>query len=199
MKAGELLVGTVARITYDKDFPTFFEVARRVTALNPNARFVIVGDGYGDELSAARLEVQRLGLTDRLHFTGHRTDLKDVYASFDLFLMTSRTEGMPNTLIEAMALELPVVSTAVGGVPELVVDGKTGILCPRCDVQGLAESICHLLADKSLRQEFARSGRLRVEQLFDFTARVRAMEAAYAWFAGELATPPSVLFEGIGT
>ncbi len=195
LKQGEMLVGTVARITYDKDLPTFYEVARRVTERFPFVRFVIVGDGYGEELPEARAEVERLGLGDRIHFTGHRSDLKNVYASLDVFLITSRTEGMPNSVLEAMALELPVVSTNIGGVPELVVEGETGILCPPGDAGALAEAVGRLLADEKLRGEFARASRRRVEERFDFTARVRAMEDVYGWFAGKMTALPAVLVE----
>jgi glycosyltransferase involved in cell wall biosynthesis len=178
-----MLVGTVARITYDKDLPTFYEVARRVNARCPHVRFAIVGDGYGNELEDATADVRRLGLNGKVHLTGHRNDLKDVYASFDLFLMTSRTEGMPNAVLEAMALGLPVVSTRVGGVPELVVDTETGILCPPGDAASLADAVCRLLEDEKLREQFAEAARRRIEEKFDFAARVRTMEEIYTSFA----------------
>ena len=189
----QLLIGTVARITYDKDLPTFFRVARQVVERHPEARFVIVGDGYGDELAQARAEVAAMGLDDVIFFTGHRTDLKEVYASFDLFLMTSRTEGMPNTLLEAMALELPAVSTDVGGIPELAADGGTAILAGVGDVSALAAGVCQLVADPELRCRFAASARHRIEQRFDFAARVRAMEDIYCWFADQSAERPLAL------
>jgi glycosyltransferase involved in cell wall biosynthesis len=184
LRPEQRLVGTVARMTYDKDLPTFYETARLVAAHHPDARFVIVGDGYGDELAQARAEVQRLGLADLVLFTGHRTDLGDIYASLDLFLMTSRTEGMPNTVLEAMALDLPIISTAVGGVPELVADGRCGLLCPPGDAAALAAAVGRLLADDDLRRQFAVASRRRIEEHFDFAARVRTMEDIYAWSAG---------------
>jgi glycosyltransferase involved in cell wall biosynthesis/serine acetyltransferase len=192
---GGILVGTVARITYDKDLPTFYKVVERVTQRFPSVRFVIVGDGYGNELAEARAEVERMGLGNRIHLTGHRSDLKNVYCSLDLFLMTSRTEGMPNTVLEAMALELPVVSTNIGGVPELVIDGETGFLCPPGDAAALAEAVCRLLSDDELRRKFAQVARQRVEERFEFLTRVRTMEEIYAWFAGTTTRPPAVLAE----
>ena len=179
-----LLVGTVARITYDKDLTTFYEVARRVSMEEPKAKFVIVGDGYGDELEQAKNDVVNLGLENTVIFTGHRTDLKDIYASFDLFLMTSRTEGLPNTVLEAMALEVPVVSTAVGGVPELVLPGKNGLLCPVGDVEALTNAVCSLLRQPQQRLEMARKSRKRVEDTFSFSQRVHLLEDMYRYFSG---------------
>ncbi|GFO66558.1 glycosyl transferase family 1 [Geomonas limicola] len=180
----ELVVGTVARITYEKDFPTFFRVVRLVVDREPRVRFVIVGDGYGDELELARAEACRLGLAGVVHFAGHRNDLRDVYASLDVFLMTSLTEGMPNTLLEAMALGVPSVSTAVGGIPELLVHGEGGFLAPVGDAEALAGHVLRLVCDAGLRAECGRRCRERVEARFSFGRRVRQMERYYRWFAG---------------
>lgn len=181
---GGLLVGTVARITPEKDLATFYKVAALVAREFPGTRFAIVGDGYGDDLSAARREVARLGLDDTIHFTGHRTDLPDIYASFDVFLMTSVTEGMPNTLLEAMALAVPCVATAVGGVPELLQHGRGGFLAPAGAAGELARQVLTLLNSPELRTEFGAASRARIEDKFTFDRRVRLMEEYYAWFAG---------------
>ncbi len=180
----EFLVGTVARITYDKDFPTFYRVARDVVKLMPNVRFVVVGDGYGNELEEAKKKVVSLGLENIIFFTGHRTDLKDIYSSFDLFLMTSLTEGLPNTVLEAMVLEVPVVATAVGGVPELVITGQNGLLCPVGDVEALTNAVCRLLQNPQLRSGMARKSRKRIEEKFNFCKRVRLLEDIYLYFLG---------------
>lgn len=189
LEENDLLVGTVARITYDKDFPTFFEVARRVTKQMPNVKFVIVGDGYGDELEQAKMDVAALDLEHTVYFTGHRTDLRDIYSSFNLFLMTSLTEGLPNTALEAMAMEVPVVSTAVGGVPELVVEHENGLLCPVGDAEALAASVSSLLQQPQLRQEMARKSRKRIEDKFNFSKRVRLLEDFYLYLGGKGVCP----------
>lgn len=186
---GCLLVGTVARITYDKDLPTFYRVAEEVAARVPNVTFVVVGDGYGDELRRAREEVAGRGLDHVIRFTGHRNDLLDVYVSFDVFLMTSLTEGMPNTLLEAMALGVPSVSTAVGGVPELLEHGLGGFLAPVGDAQGLAAHVVDMLLDPGLREKCGQACRERIEDHFSFSRRVRLMEEYYAWFAGTAPRP----------
>ncbi|GAW65964.1 glycosyl transferase family 1 [Geoanaerobacter pelophilus] len=194
---GGLLVGTVARITPEKDLDTFYEVARRVSQELPGVRFVIVGDGYGDELDRARREVARLGLEEVVHFTGHRNDLRDVYVSLDVFLMTSVTEGLPNTLLEAMALGIPSVSTSVGGIPELLYDGEGGYLAPAGDAQELARRVLELLQSAKLRERCARECRERIEGHFSFARRVRLMEDYYHWFAGsgELPDPAAAMGE----
>ena len=175
----QLLVGTVARITYDKDLTTFFEVAARVVTQFPGTVFVIVGDGYGDELKDARIQIEKKGLKDVVKLTGHRSDLLNIYKSFDLFLMTSMTEGMPNTILEAMSLELPVVSTNVGGVPELIKENQCGLLASVGDVDALANAVCFLLKDGDRRRCFGRVARRIVEEKFNFSRRVYSLEEFY--------------------
>lgn len=183
------LVGTVARITYDKDLPTFYRVAQKVAERVPDVTFVVVGDGFGNELERAREEVARSGLDTLIRFTGHRNDLKDIYTSFDVFLMTSLTEGLPNTLLEAMSMSVPSVSTAVGGVPELLESGKCGFLAPVGDADALAGHVIALLKKPILRETYGAAGRKRVEGNFSFDRRVRLMEDYYSWFAGAHSLP----------
>lgn len=183
MAPGCFLVGTVARITYDKDLPTLYRVAQEVIKRNLKVRFVIVGDGYGDELAQAKKEVARLGLEQVVSFTGHRTDLRDLYVSFDLFLMTSLTEGLPNALLEAMAMGVPVVSTSVGGIPEVLEDGNGGFLSHVGDAAGLAGHVLRLFDDPELLRRFGIACRKRIEEKFSFEHRVRKMEEYYGFFS----------------
>ncbi len=184
VRPDEYLVGTVARITSEKDLPTFYRVVEAVATHMPNVRFAIVGDGYGDELTKAREEVARRNLSHLITFTGHRTDLPDIYASFDIFLMTSITEGMPNTLLEAMAMGIPSVSTAVGGIPELLNHDCGGFLTPAGDAPGLAGHVLNLLSDPQLRNACGEACRQQVNTHFSFSRRVQRMEEYYACFAG---------------
>ena len=197
---GSFLVGTVARITPEKDLTTFFRVAEEVATQIPDVTFVIVGDGYGNELAKARDEIRGRGLDRLIRFTGHRNDLLNVYASFDVFLMTSMTEGMPNTLLEAMALGVPSVSTAVGGIPELLTHGNGGFLAPAGDVEGLARYVVNLLRDPQLRQRCGAACRDRIVERFSFSRRVRLMEDYYAWFAGRASLPEEAIpaTDGVG-
>lgn len=178
-----LIVGTVARIAQKhKDLPSFYKVAAGIHKNQSNVRFVIVGDGHGRLLDDAKKIVTDLGLKDVIHFTGHRTDLLDIYRSFDLFLMTSRTEGLPNTVLEAMAMEVPVVSTLVAGVPELIKNQETGLLCPIGDIKALTDSVLRLLNDEKLRIQFANKARQIIECKFSFKERVLSMEQYYKDF-----------------
>jgi len=182
LHGNESLVGTVARIDPQKDFQTFFKVVQRVTTRIPNTKFVIVGDGKDQELADLKKDAKELGLGEMVFFLGHRNDIFNIYASLDLFLMTSIMEGLPNTVLEAMAMEIPVVSTAVSGVPELVVDRKTGYLCDVGDFESLADRVITLLSNKELREQYGYNGRKRVEECFAFKDRVRKLEGLYEFF-----------------
>jgi len=183
LREEQMMVGTVARIAMQKDLPTFYEVAARVARQRPGTVFVIVGDGYGNELDEARTQIEARGLTNVVRLTGHRTDLLNIYSSFDLFLMTSVAEGMPNTVLEAMALELPVVSTRVSGVPELIEEGRSGLLAPMGDADALATAVLSLLDDNQRRRQFGQAARARAEEKFDFAKRVATLETYYRRFA----------------
>lgn len=179
----EFLVGTVARIAQQhKDLPTFYKVAAEISRKMPQVKFVIVGDGHGEEMEKAKRYIADIGLEYKLFFTGHRTDLIDIYRSFDIFLMTSLTEGLPNTVLEAMALQVPVVSTVVAGVPELIKHGETGLLSQIRDVKSLSDQVVKLLSQPELRKQFAQKARKRIEDNFSFSNRVRKMEAYYEYF-----------------
>jgi glycosyltransferase involved in cell wall biosynthesis len=193
---GNYLIGTVARITYDKDLPTFFRVVEEVHKQINNVTFVIVGDGYGDELQKARKDVSSRGLDHLVRFTGHRQDLREVYASFDLFLMTSRSEGMPNTLLESMALGVPPISTTAGGIPEIIQNGITGFLSPVGNAQELAAHVVRLIADPTLRARLGTACQEHVHEHFSFSERVRKMEEYYAWFSGHGPIPDAAMHQG---
>jgi len=175
-----LLVGTVARLAPEKDIATFLRVAQKVRASMPAARFVVVGDGPGNELARSREMSDTMGMGDFVYFTGHRNDLLDVYSSLDVFLMTSVYENMPNTILEAMAMETPIVSTSVGGVPEMLEDGRHGLLCPIRDVNCLAQAVSTLLENRALGLRLSKAARERAEEVFSFTARLHKMERLYA-------------------
>jgi len=179
----QMLVGTVARIAMQKDLPTFYEVAARVVKQRPGTVFVIVGDGYGNALDEALAQIEARGLTEVVRLTGHRTDLLNIYSSFDLFLMTSVAEGMPNTVLEAMAIELPIVSTRVSGVPELIEEGQCGLIAPMRDADALATAVLSLLDDSRRRRQFGQAARACVEEKFDFAKRVASLETYYQRFA----------------
>jgi glycosyltransferase involved in cell wall biosynthesis len=164
----------VARLDPIKDHVTALAVAARVRQVRPDFRLLVVGDGP----LRADLEcrVQAMNLTGTVQLVGLRTDVPRLLAAADLFLLTSLSEGIPVTLIEAMGACLPVVATRVGGVPEVVADGQTGRLAPASDPDALAAAVLELLADGSLRQRLGAAGHARALSLFS----QQAMHAAYA-------------------
>lgn len=172
------LVAAIGRLSSEKDLSTFLRVASRVTEQAPGAHFIIVGEGpERDELERM---ADRLGLRGRVTFLGQRHDILNVYNSLDLFVLTSVREGLPNVILEAMAMEVPVVATNVGGVGELIRDGVTGRLFQPGDVEGIAGAVVTLLHDRSLATRMAAAARRTVCSGFSFDERVRKMERIYS-------------------
>jgi glycosyltransferase involved in cell wall biosynthesis len=170
LNGGTPRVVTVGRLKPPKDYAT---LVRALAAL-PSGSFeaVIVGDG--PLRSEVQAEVNQLGLADTVRLLGERADVPELLADSDLFVLSSASEGLPLSVEEAMAAGLPVVASAVGGVPELVLDGETGYLVPPGEPDRLAAALGPLLADSALRRRMGSSGRSRAEERFDLTAFRRA-------------------------
>jgi glycosyltransferase involved in cell wall biosynthesis len=159
-----LVILQVARLDYLKDHATAVRTLERVLRQRPDALLVLVGEG--PEYAKVRELVRQRGLESSVRFLGLRNDVARLLRAADLFLLTSISEGIPLTLIEAMAAGLPVVTTRVGGVPEVVEEALTGCLTPAGDDALLAEKILHLAADRSLRLHMGRRGCERARALF---------------------------------
>jgi glycosyltransferase involved in cell wall biosynthesis len=157
--AGTRLVGWAGRLTAIKSPETFIRAAAIVKDQVPDVRFVLLGEGeQGPDLGSL---AQRLGLSDRLHFLDDRQGLDDFLASVDLFVHTSRNEGFGIVLLEAMATGVPVIATAVGGVPELLDQGRAGSLVHPGDPLALARCMLYLLKNEEVARDIARKGRER--------------------------------------
>ena len=143
----------------------------------PIIKFLIVGDGP----LKAELEKLSNGLNIRQNciFTGFRQDIPDILSAIDMLVMSSLYEGMPMVILEAMAASKPVIASKVGGIPEMVRDGETGILVPPKDVDALAEKIIVLLKNKDKARQMGLAGRRRVEEEFDVNIMVRKTEEVY--------------------
>lgn len=184
------VVGYVGRLSPEKDLETWLCTAGIVGQHYPEAHFVVVGEGQDGKLLAhLRQRAMELGIAARVHFLGYRVQLLPVYAAFDLFMLSSRREGICNSLLEAMAMGLPVVTTDAGGTRELVLDGQTGYIVPQRDIDSLAHAIIKLINDAALRQRMGHAGRERVEDEFSFRRRLQRIEALYAAVLGVLRAP----------
>lgn len=172
-----LVIGTVARLASEKGLDRLIKAFGKLYISHRSARLVIAGDG---PLRAALEEqVCHAGLSESVYFLGYRSDVEAVLSEFDLFVLPSLTEGIPLALLEAMAAGVPVLATAVGGVPEVVEDGRSGRLVPPDDVEALHQALEHLAGDPTARAHFARAARARVEHLFDLEAMARAYRVLY--------------------
>ena len=165
IQPGDRVVGILAVFRPEKDHATFLRAARIVADRIPAARFVLAGDGPGrDELEALTRE---LGLEERVVFAGLRSDVEDVLASLDVVVLSSFTiECFPYAILEAMAMGVPAVCTAVGGLPEMIEDGVTGRLVPPKDPAALAEGIIDVLSDEDRRRAMGVAARERLERNF---------------------------------
>ena len=174
------VIGYVGRISPEKDLETWLRTVAIVGKKYPEARFVLVGEGRnGSTQHQLERLASELGIRARVSFPGYRDHLQPVYAAFDVFLLTSLHEGLPNGILEAMAMSRPVVTTDVAGAVELVVDGATGFVFPQGDVRGLADGLLVLAGDEQLRLRMGQAGRKRVESEFDFASRLRRVEDLY--------------------
>jgi glycosyltransferase involved in cell wall biosynthesis len=173
---GTPLVGNVAALAAHKGQQYLIAAAARVVRELPDTRFLILGEGELRE--TLERQIKDLGLDRHVFLTGFRGDVVGLMKSFDVFAMSSVTEGLGSAVLEAMACERPVVATKAGGIPEAVRDGETGVLVPPHDEAALAAGIVQLLKDPSMRKRFGQAGRERVvsefsvERLVTGTARV---------------------------
>lgn len=180
------IVGLVGRVVEGKGHKEFILAARQVLNTVPEAKFVIVGDNQGgDNSSKYFAEVKDLVSSEKLDkdilFTGWRDDIMNVIGGLDILVQASTTfpEGFGLTIVEAMALNKPVVATNIPGPSEIVVDGETGFLVPPGDAAALAEAILKLLNNPGLVWKMGEAGRKRVEQYFDIRKTAREVEKIY--------------------
>jgi len=171
------IIGTVGRLQAVKDHATLLHAFARVRRSPQGARLrlALVGGGpLRDELEAL---ARQLGVYDDVWFGGERADIADLLRCFDAFVLSSRAEGISNTVLEAMATGLPVIATRVGGNAELVEDGVTGTLVETGDASGLAAAVLATIGERARTQ--GRAGRQRAEQRFSLEAMVNNYESLY--------------------
>jgi glycosyltransferase involved in cell wall biosynthesis len=167
------LVFTAARLTPQKGLDVLLSAA----ALVPEATFVIAGDG--PERTGLEARARALDLAHRVSFLGDRKDIGALLAVCDVFVLPSRFEGLPISVLEAMAAAKPVVATRVGGTDEVVVDGETGVLVPSGDPESLATALRLMLEDPARARRFGEAGRKRLGAQFSAETMVSSVTAVY--------------------
>lgn len=160
-----ILVGIVGRLVPVKNHEYFLEIAAQVCARVKNIRFLIIGDG--ELRTQLENSSKAKDLSDKVFFTGFENEPQKIYSDLDIVVLTSRNEGTPVTLIEAMACGKPAVSTKVGGVVDIINDEQTGYLCGQNEPQIFAEKIITLSQDKGLREKLGRAGQEKIFKTYD--------------------------------
>ncbi|MDI6688800.1 MAG: glycosyltransferase, partial [Desulfobacterales bacterium] len=156
---GNLIVGTVGRLTPVKGHRYLVEAAGKIVDARPDTTFVFLGDGeLSDELKNM---ASRLGIEENVKFPGWRPDVAEVMSIFDIFVLPSLNEGMGRVLVEAMALGKPIVASDVGGITDLVVHGENGFLVPVGNVDAMAVRINDLLESAEKRKKMGENGKSR--------------------------------------
>jgi len=174
---GDVVVGTLACLKPQKAPLDFVEAARLARARDPRLRFFIAGDG--PERKAVEARIAAAGLAEHVKLLGWRRDATDLLHAMDLFLLTSRFEGLPRAVLQAMAAGVAVVATEVDGTPEVVREGETGVLIPPARPEIAARRVVELGADPALRERLAACARARLGAEFDVGRMVRRLEREY--------------------
>lgn len=175
-----LFVGRLAAV---KGVPLLLEAMAALAPRFPALRLTLIGDG--PERAALEAQARALGLAERVDFLGYRSqsEVAEALSEADVFALPSFAEGLPVVLMEALAAQVPVVTTQIAGVPELVADGAAGRLVPPGDAEALARAIAGLLASPDLRRSMGAAGRARVEEGFDIAREAARLSALFCGYA----------------
>jgi glycosyltransferase involved in cell wall biosynthesis len=172
-----LRVGLVGRLAPEKGVDVFLRSIALLAGEGAAAEFTVAGDG--PDRAALEYLLRELGMEDRVRLIGSQSDMAAHYASLDILVSASRHEGLPMAMLEGMASGLPVLATKVGAVPQVVVDGQTGILVPPGSPEALAEGLAWMLRDAPLRERFGRAGQDRVRNEFSAERMAREYLSVY--------------------
>jgi L-malate glycosyltransferase len=177
IETGVPLIGATGRMMPVKAYDLFLKMAQLILERRPNARFILVGDG--PQLATMKDLAQKLGIANRVIFPGFRDDIIDVMNAFDIFVISSHHEGVPMALLEAMSLKKAIVSTAVGGINEVIENGISGLLVEPNSPDALAKACLRILDDNNLKQQLESAAAKRVEDGFAISALRERMIALY--------------------
>lgn len=173
----DLVVGIVARLHPVKDHAMLIKAFRLVVDKQPMAKLLVIGDGA--ERQYLQQQTEEIGLGEHISFLGPRSDVPNLLACLDVAVLSSREEGLPLFILEAMAAAKPVVATRVGGIPAVVLPGKTGTLVNPGDDRSMASALLSLLNNKEQGDRMGINGRLLIEQHYDLRKSVSAYASLY--------------------
>jgi L-malate glycosyltransferase len=179
---GAPVVGDVAHFGWHKAQEVLVQAAPAILEREPETRIFLIGEG--ECMPKVRAEAERLGVQDRIIFTGFRTDVPSLIKGMDCFVMCSVLEGLCTSLIDALALGCPAVGSAVGGIPEVLVDGETGLNVPPRDPAALADAVVRVLADAELRDRLVTNGLRHMQEQFTTDTMVAGNLALYDRLVG---------------
>jgi glycosyltransferase involved in cell wall biosynthesis len=171
------LIGAVGRLSAEKAFDVLIRAVHELVRRGIDVELAIAGEG--PQRGELERLIQALGLQEYVQLLGFRSDLRHLYEALDLFVLSSIREGLPNAVLEAMSLQVPVVATRIAGIPRLISDGENGLLVPPSDAVLLADSIERALTSPTLRARLAESGRRTVEDRYSFIGRMKKVAALY--------------------
>jgi glycosyltransferase involved in cell wall biosynthesis len=171
------VLASIGRLSLEKGHADLLDALAKVAASGHRFSVVIAGDG--PERRVLEERARALGIADLIHFLGYVDRPQLVLEETDLMVLPSHTEGLPNAALEALAMGVPVLATAVGGTPEVITDGETGRLVPARAPEALAREVVDFLERREFWRLMAARGREIVEREFDFTVRTRKMEGLY--------------------
>lgn len=169
--------GTVGRVVPVKDHVSYVKAFAKVVNENPNARLILVGNG--DSMQEVESEVEKLNIQSFVQLLGERHDIPDLLKAMDVYVVSSLSEGMSISMLEAMSTRLPIIATNVGGNPELVTDRDNGLLVPVSDVEAMAKAMSMLASNGTLRREYAISSRERVDKDFSNRSMMERYQSLY--------------------
>jgi glycosyltransferase involved in cell wall biosynthesis len=177
MNPERFLIGAVGRLSSEKGFDILIRSIDQLLRRGLDLELVIVGEG--DEMPRLQGLIAHLGRSDRIHLLGYRSDVISLYEAMDVYALSSLREGLPNVLLEAMAMEVPVVATRVAGVPRLIRSDENGLLVQPNSIDDLSLALARLVGDAVMRRRLRTAGRQIVETRYSFAGRTRKLQALY--------------------
>jgi glycosyltransferase involved in cell wall biosynthesis len=183
---GNKVNGMVARLDLQKGFECLLRAAHQLCGIFPALKVVIAGEG--PDRQAIENMIQRFGLQSSVSLAGHHSDMPGIYAAIDIFVLPSLNEGLPMTILEAMAASKPVIATRVGAIPSVINAGETGLLVDPGDADGLRDALARLLSDSDLCQRLGAAGHDWVRR--NYTSEAMAMK--YRQMYGEVLGVPAI-------